>query len=304
MSTALFGNLTNEELRSELEKHGVEVGPLTTTTRKVYEIKLLKIVQKKDNAEEFVQNLSFSDKSSRGTTPEPNAMPAANGDAGNNGFMSLRSGSPMARNGSPVVRNESPLARNGSPTLGNGPFAGNGVSTENSKKVALRNAREKKLLLNNTSESSVGTATMNTSIGQIFSRQKTSIEDHNNDYSDDGGNESARILSPEEVAKFRSGFSSLNNTDELISGIACATSEASSSMFSPYSQLNGRSKRRPPASAIVAKPVGGGFFSRPAPTSVLIVALLCFAVGLAVVFQANLTHLSGYGSSYLYNDEI
>ncbi|VDL96885.1 unnamed protein product [Schistocephalus solidus] len=52
-----MSSLSDEELRSSLRDHGVHVGPITETTRKVYERKLAKVTAQNVDKEEKVRLL-------------------------------------------------------------------------------------------------------------------------------------------------------------------------------------------------------------------------------------------------------
>jgi hypothetical protein len=120
-------------------RNNVSVGPITPSTRKVYEIKLMKIAQSKgEDAEDFVQNISLNSplSVSNAKNKQINLQPESP-TRDNNGatYAAANSGS---RNGSPVV----------SQKLQNGNASGSP-----SKKLKPQSAnRGDKSLLNNTQE--------------------------------------------------------------------------------------------------------------------------------------------------------
>ncbi|KAI1711769.1 LEM domain-containing protein [Ditylenchus destructor] len=61
---ALFANLGDDELRQELQKHGMNSGPITPSTRRIYEIKLMKFVQNSGSkgVAEFAEKVSTPQK--------------------------------------------------------------------------------------------------------------------------------------------------------------------------------------------------------------------------------------------------
>ncbi|KAI1707086.1 LEM domain-containing protein [Ditylenchus destructor] len=135
---ALFASLGDDELRQELQKHGMQAGPITPSTRRIYEIKLMKFVQNtgSNGVEEFAEKVA---------TPQKNGP---NGDS--NGLNGVHEKSPE-------------------PT----PISVRGVSPPPPQ--------------------------VNKPVPELdFSK------DH--DSSDEDEEESARILTPEEAARFRSNI--------------------------------------------------------------------------------------------------
>ncbi|KAI1702027.1 LEM domain-containing protein [Ditylenchus destructor] len=61
---ALFAGLGDEELRQELQKHGMNVGPVTPSTRRIYEMKLMKFVQNSgsNGVAQFAERVSTPQK--------------------------------------------------------------------------------------------------------------------------------------------------------------------------------------------------------------------------------------------------
>lgn len=92
MSTTDVEALSNDDLRAELEKSGVNAGPIGPSTRKIYELKLMKLRSNVSNAEVVVEQLVDVRRS-----VTPDRVVAANGS---------RNGSPAYTNGNSSLRTQ------------------------------------------------------------------------------------------------------------------------------------------------------------------------------------------------------